>query len=235
MDGCKKMSSPRSVRWVLGTISLIMLIAMSSQSRAGVVISATNTTVTAGSPGSFEILLTNTGPSAVNINSFTVDLIAQGSGAAFSTPTDVTTTAAYIFPVSLGFFGTVTGNDITALDTNGSGIIDFPNPAVPVNVGAGSTVGLAHVDFTTSANPLPNSIVLHFTNDSNHLGVNSLSDDNTNPVAFTTADGLITINPSAAVAAPQPVALYGGAACLSLLMGLSIVRRNRRAMVAAEV
>src|SRR5579884_513947 len=102
--------------------------------------------VAAGSTGdSFDVLLTNTGPSDVVLGAFTFEVATTSSDITFTDVTTATVADPYIFGADSLFapdiLGTTTGQDITAFDLDGAG---------DVTIGAGSTVGLGHVLFNVS-------------------------------------------------------------------------------------
>ncbi len=178
---------------------------------AGLVVSATNPTTAAGASGWFDILLTNTDSSSVDISSFNSALeVASNSGLTF-TNVDAGTTPGYIFgSVQNGPLGTISGSSITLADFLDSG---------SQTVGAGATVGLAHVLYSLAGNtPAGTPIAITFTGAGSQIYDASLSEI----LPLSLQGGTITVT---AAAVPEPGTLV--MAGLLSLGGLVAVRRSR--------
>lgn len=103
--------------------------------------------VNAGSTGnSFDVLLTNSGPGAVDLGVFTFEVTTSSSDITLTDATINTTVAPYIFSgnslIGPDILGATTGQDLTAFDLYAG--------AGDVTVGSGVTVGLGHVLFDVS-------------------------------------------------------------------------------------
>jgi len=178
--------------------------------RAGLVVSATNPTTAAGGSGWFDILLTNTDGSSVDVSSFNTAVeVASNSGLTF-TGADGSTSPGYIFgSVQNGPLGTITSPSITLSDYLNSGA---------QTVGAGATVGLAHVLYTLAGNtPVGTPIAITFTGGGTQIYDASLNEI----LPLTLQGGTITVT---AAAVPEPGTLVLGG-LLSACAGLAYLRR----------
>ena len=183
-----------------------------SATHAGLVISATNPTTQAGGSGWFDILLTNTDTSSIDISSFNTAVeVASNSGLTFS-DADASTTPGYIFgSVQNGPLGTISGFSITLADFLPSG---------NQTVGASTTVGLAHVTYTlASSTPAGTPIAITFTDAGTQIYDAGLSEI----LPLTLQGGTITVT-AAAVPEPGTMAMAG---LLSLGGGLVALRRAK--------
>jgi hypothetical protein len=183
-------------------LALAVLAAGAGRCRAtGLQLEVLNSTAAAGGTGSFDVVLANTnGPSGPSflVSGFSVELgVSSASGVKFTSADTNTTAAAYIFgtlqqaPFS---FNTFPNADFIASDAS----VTSP---YAVSVDPGKTVGIEHVVYSvapgTAAGQVPVTLVL-----SN--GTTSLNDVDGNPLAFTAANGIITVT---GVVVPEPSTL----------------------------
>jgi hypothetical protein len=130
--------------WLLPFAACIVLSA-AIPARAGIVVTAQSVSA---SDGAFDVFLTNTGTSAVDIAAFTFEVNVSSSQIAFTDATTSTTTSPYIFAGNSLF-----GPDILAsISMSGTTLDagDVTADASNVSVGAGASFGLGHVFFTTT-------------------------------------------------------------------------------------
>ncbi len=175
-------------------------------------ISPATTTVAPGSAGdSFNVTLTNTGPSSVAIEAFVFDLTNPGS---LITYTGVTpnTTPSYIFG------GTGLGPSIA--NSVGVGSVDAEDVTSTVggvSVGAGATVGLGHVVFSVSSTATTTNVPVSFV----AFPSTGFSDPNLTGMAFNTlTGGTISIqNSTSPGSVPEPSAfiVWAGIGAIGLL------------------
>jgi hypothetical protein len=92
---------------------------------------------------SFDVVLTNTGPSATTVGSFTFNILTLDTDISFTDVTTGTTAATYIFPSSF------LGPDLTGPNTGQTFAVEPFDLSIAgdVTIGAGDTVGLGHVVF----------------------------------------------------------------------------------------
>jgi MYXO-CTERM domain-containing protein len=184
-----------------------------ADARAALIVSVGTATVTPGSSGSVQVLLTNTGPNAADVSGFSLAL-SLGNAPAQFTGVGSPTTPGYIF-----------GNE-------GSGSLTFdtfPNRAFIasdfsfnangfVTVQPGRTVGLADVGFSTSGLApfgfLPIRLVPGPTT--------AVYDANGNPYTA----GVVFANGGVSVT-PEPAS--AGVFLLAAATGYFVVRRRRAA------
>jgi hypothetical protein len=159
-----------------------------------------------GSTGTFDVLLTNTGPSSQNIAAFNFELTTSDTNITFTGVSTSTTTATYIFPSS--FFGPnittfATGQSVEAGDVDAT--------FAGTNVASGATYGLGNVSYSIAPEAVNGGIadiVLAAFPSS------SLADSGGNNVPFTAESGTITAEssgvPESSTTVPVTVALFGG-------------------------
>jgi hypothetical protein len=143
--------------------------------------------VNAGTAGNgFDVLLTNSGPSAVSIAGFTFELSVPGTDILLSDATTATVVDPYIFS-GHSLFGpnievTNTGQDLSASDLDDT----FAN----ITLGMGATVGLGHILFDVSAGAPTESVPVKLV----AFPATSLADDQTANVQIDTlSNGQINI------------------------------------------
>jgi hypothetical protein len=183
--------------------------------KAGVILSIESVSADQNTTGNFfDVLLTNTGPSDVTIDSFAFGFLTTNVAIDF---TDVTTstTAAYIFAGNSLFGPDLTG-PFTGQSVNTSDLAAIS----AVLISSGSTVGLGHVFFSVGGGA-PGDYGVDFV-----PLATSLADAAGDPVAITTLQGGII---SIASTVPEPSSLASVA--FALLVGLCTfggTRRSRR-------
>lgn len=184
---------------------------------AAVVLSIEPSTAAPGASGSFDVLLTNTGATAVNIAGFNFTLSTPNTNVTFTDVTTATTPAAYIFPDSLF------GPDITttaSAQTVEAGDLDASGNGTSVLAGQTYSLGDVFYDVATTAavgsiasvsfEPYPDT---------------SLSDMNSNNVGFTDTPGTIAIEPSIAPS-PEPSFAWPTAILAAAIAGASWRKRR---------
>jgi hypothetical protein len=185
-------------------IAATMFIGSSSRCRAGLVMTVENVTTTAGSLGSFDVLITNTNPSngaSYGVAADAVEIALTGTtGVEFTGVSIATTSAPYIFPVSgtsvggLFSYDSFPNTQFTVSDS------DFVNTAPYEQlIDPGQSYGLVHVSYQVLANA-PASMGTISILDSG----TSLADFDGNAVQFSTSNGSFIV----AGAVPSPPALF---------------------------
>ena len=181
--------------------------------RAGVILSIQSVAANQNTVGnSFDVLLTNTGPSGISIDGFTFGLQTANANISFTDVTINTSTASYIFAGNslLGpdLTGPITGQSVNTFDLTA---------ASATSIAAGSTFGLGHVFFSVAGGATPGGYAVNFVAPST-----SLADAAGAPVAITSlVGGTVTIDS----AVPEPSSLVPVA--LALLIGLHVSSRKR--------
>ena len=181
--------------------------------RAAIVETIQPSVVNTNSNGNaFDVVLTNTGPSAVTIGSFSFGLQANTNNVTFTRATTATNSSPYIFG-AFSLFGpditTSTGTtppSITASDV-------FAIAGAGATLGAGVTAGLAHVIFNVGS--AVGLTVLTFQASNTFL-----DDPFGNDLTITTlSSGTITVN--GIVTPPAAVPENGAGSAILLLLGLA--------------
>jgi hypothetical protein len=167
----------------------------------GLVIQAPDVTATAGSHGSFDVLLLNTNPvggASFDVAADSFQLSLSGPLSVTFTDVSINTVVPYVYVTS----GTTQGGGPLSLDT-------FPNTQFTASdsefaapgfrtVNPGDVFGLAHVSYSVSATTANGIDSLTIT-----VGpTTSLSDENGNPLPFTITNGSISVG-----VVPEPWAL----------------------------
>jgi hypothetical protein len=179
----------------------------------GLVISAPALTATPGSSGSFDVLLTNTGTTSIDVSVDSFQLGLTGPLDASFTAVSIATVAAPYIYVTSGT--TVPGGSPLSSDTFPNTLFtasdsEFASPGFR-EVMPGQTFGLANVSFSVSVTSPAGFDTLAFLNA-------SLSDNNGNDIPVTISNGSIVV--------PEPSTLIEGAT--ALLIGLGVGWRRRR-------
>ena len=183
----------------MATLALGLAV-LSTDAKADLVIGAQSVSANAGSTGSsFEVYLTNTGTSSIDVAAFSFEISTANSNVSFTGAT-TSTTDPYIFAGN-SLFGpgigpvvdTVPGQSIDASDLNvvGSSTID-----------PGAIFGLGEISFDVAPGTTPGNYAVSFTS----FPSTSFSDLAGDNLAFTTSDGSITVNGTSQV--PEPSGLW---------------------------
>lgn len=142
---------------LLAVLGLCLLV--SPPAHGGTIVSVDS--VAAG-PGtindSFDVVLTNTGPSAITVGSFTFNITTLNPDISFTDATTATAAATYVFSSSLfgpDLTGPNSGQTFTLAPFDISGAGD-------VTIGPGVTVGLGHVLFDVANGAAPGHFPLRW-------------------------------------------------------------------------
>jgi hypothetical protein len=205
-----------------GTCLVMTCVALLSPGavRADLIVSAGSKTANAGSTGnSFDVTLTNTGPSSVTIGGFNFELKVTNTAITFTSAT-TGTSSPYIFD-GLGLFGPTIGTG-SAQTIDASDVYSVIGSGA--TLGSGVTVGLGHVIFSVAPGAASAVVPVVFT----AFPSTSLSDVAGRNVAINTlSSGTITIVGSAVVPEPSPLVLTGFSGLLALVV--TKLRRRRAA------
>jgi hypothetical protein len=174
-----------------------------------------------GSTGNFfDVLLTNTGGSAVTVGSFSFGITTADTDITF-TNADTSTTTPYVFTgdsfddnnAFTLYTNSLPGQTVEASDASNSTLGD--------SVGAGATVGVGRITFDIASGATPGPFAVTFE-DSPTTG---LSDAGGNNLDFTATPGTITIT-SSNTTVPEPAQ---GGPIICALVGFAILVQRRRA------
>ena len=188
-------------------------------------VSPATTTVAPGSTGdSFEVTLTNTGTASFALIEFRFDLMTSPSTSITFTSATTSTTDPYIFAGSSAL-----GPNIGVEPEAGSiDVSDITTLASGTTVGAGDTVGLAHVVFNVSPTATAGDVAVHFE----AFPFTGFDDPNGNNLAFDSlTGGTIAIqNSTSPGSVPEPSAtlVWAGIGTLGLI---GYARRRRRPVI----
>ncbi len=203
----------------LATIALI-LTAELQLSAAGITISLTPASATAGSTGnSFEVDLTNSGSSSTTVGGFSFELSIANPNISLTKATTATT-ALYVFSGD-SLFGPNISTSAPGETIDASDIDSIPMAGTTIN--PGSTFGLGRIFFDVSSNATPGVTAVNISAFPN----SSLSDAGGNnlPIDVLSA-GQITISGSSAVPEPSSFLLLFVAA-VGLLSYRQIARARK--------
>lgn len=228
-------------RYTLGILAASCAVGLfCSSARADIIFSIepTSTTANLGDTGdSFDVVMTNSGSSAISVSAFDFEVAVDAGVAGYS---DITLTGAdfntgatpYIFPLSNSFDSQ---NGLTLNIDSGQYLdaSDATNDGTGVTIGAGDSVALGDVLFDVSATATPGSIPVTFSAFIDGV----LADENNLAGPCSCAGGYETINvdefesgtidiqtPSAV---PEPSTALPLAA--AILLGSWFIRRRRLA------
>ncbi|MFO0961144.1 MAG: hypothetical protein U0800_27505 [Isosphaeraceae bacterium] len=199
---------------VAAGLALIASLAPSA-ARADLIVTVQSVVVTAG-PGTkaLDVVLTNTGPTAVTIGSFSVGL-STASAVTF-TEANISTVTPYIFGANSAFGPIIS----TTPPPNGPSLLasdQFLTAGSGVSVASGSTVGLAHVLFLAPTPGVYTVSLLAFP-------TTTLSGPTGGNVTITTlANGTISVVPE------PPTAILLALALPAILPAAARIRAIRRA------
>lgn len=205
-------------------VALAVLTLMAQPLQAALIVTAGTVSAGAGTTGNvLQVTLTNTGPSTVTVGAFSFGVSTANAGITFTAAT-INTASPYVFaghsfivPTFSPTIDLTTGTSLLAsdlYDVFGSG----------ATLASGATVGLGRLLFNVAPGT-PNGVngvtVAAFS-------ATSLSDALGNDLAFTTANGSITVT-GAVTAVPEPATLV-----VFALVGAAgwVVRRRRAAPIA---
>jgi hypothetical protein len=167
------------------TAAILCLLITVQPARADLQFSVPSFNVSPGSSGAFDVTLTNTGLTAVQIGGFSFDLLTTSPPITF---TDATTgtSIAYIF-VGNSLFGPdivlTTGAELVASD-------NVYTPASYYSLAGGATVGLGHVTYFVASDAQPGPFDITFTS----LGSGtSLSDSGGGNLPVTVVEGQVQV------------------------------------------
>jgi hypothetical protein len=210
----------RTRDFISKTVPAVLAIAvllLSVPAKADIVLSLESVTGAPGSTGTFDVLLTNTGPSSQNIAAFNFELTTPDTNITFTDVTTSTTTATYIFPDS--FFGP----DITTIaggQTVEAGDVDATFNGT--DVAAGATYGIGNVSYAINPGASNGEIAevdfAAFTD-------TSLVDSLFNNVGFSSESGTITVQTSSTTVPEPSTALPLAGAMLAAAW---LIQRRRR-------
>ncbi|HKM55049.1 MAG TPA: PEP-CTERM sorting domain-containing protein [Isosphaeraceae bacterium] len=217
----------RTPRWARSVaLGIVAALGIAAPCRAGgLVISAPDITATAGSSGSFLVLITDTDPTGsapYNVAGDSFELILTGSaGINFTNVTTATDVAPYNTPYiyahsiandySLPLYTSPT-NPFPTTDFTAADSFDLSYSAGYTTLNPGDVYALGLVSYTVSATATAGSV------DTIGFGAStSLSDNNLNAIPFTTTNGSIAVAsvPEPSTWAMGMIAIAGG----SLIFG----------------
>lgn len=199
-------------------LAALLLFAPASRADGLAVGIAPGTTASAGSTGNtFDVLLTNTGPSAINVAGFGFGIVTADADISF-TDANTSTSAPYIFAgdsfdVINGF--TLFTNSLPGQTVEAS---DLSNSGAGANIPVGATVALGNIVFDVASGATPGIFAVTFED----FPTTSFADSNGGNLDFTAADGSITI--TSGTPAPEPAS---SALLLCALALLFAIRRRR--------
>lgn len=179
---------------------------------------APGVTASAGSTGnSFDVLLTNTGASAITLAGFSFGIETADTDITF-TDANTSTAAPYVFAGdsfddTYGF--TLYTNSLPGQIVEAS---DFSNSIFGDSIGAGATVALGNIVFDVASGATPGVFAVTFEK----FPTTSFADSNANNLDFTAEAGSITITSS--TPAPEPAT----SALLLCALALVFALRRRR-------
>ncbi len=165
-----------------------------------------------GSTGNaFDVLVTNTGASAVTIGGFFFGVTTTDASITFTSANTVTVVDPYIFAGD----SFDVNNSVPLNTTSGQSLdaADLSDSGAGTSVAPGATFGVGHIlfDIANGAAAGPASVTFDST-------FTSLADAGGNPVAFTTSPGTINVSTPNTVPEPATFALvFCGLAGLAVL------------------
>ena len=185
-------------------LSLLAAVGFHGNMRADVIISAPSVTALPGSSGDFDILVTNTGTSAVPVGAFTFDISTASSTVDFTGASTITTAAEYIFAGNS--FDAINGFPLATRTRQELTASDVPENAGQDILNAGISRSLGKVFYTIAPSATFTEVDIVFSRNGT-----SISDEYGNPVPATTVHGQIALAPE-----PRQTAIV--LACLGVLI-----------------
>ena len=204
-------------RIVLSIPAFALLLLAPQVKGDGIVLSVEDVSATAGSSGTFDVLLTNDGTTTQNIAVVAFGLTTTDTNISFNDVTTGTTTAPYIFPVSA--FGpdivlAASNQSVSALDEDGSAAF------TGTDVAPGATYALGSVSYTIAGGASSGEIAdIDFVD----YPTTSLSDAAANNVDFTAESGTITVQTLSTVPEPSTALPL----CAAVLALAALIRGRR--------
>ena len=177
--------------------------------RASTIISVESITSNPGTSGTFDVSLTNEGPSNITVAAFTFGLAVNNPAISFTDANTSTVSNSYIFAGHSLF-----GPDLTGSNSGQSLLVSdvFSTPLSGTVVDSGATFDLGHILFTVGSNSSPGP----FTVTLDDLATSLSDPSGTNITINTLSNGTLTVT-----GAPEPSSL------LLLLAGAGFILVGR--------
>lgn len=115
---------------------------------ATVIVAAPSITASPGTFGNFDVTLSNTGPSAIQIAGFAFSITTTNSAITF-TAVSISTAAPYVFAGHSLFGPTIDLGPGTTSTLEATDNYDIPN--ANVTIASGTTVGLGHISYSIAS------------------------------------------------------------------------------------
>jgi hypothetical protein len=179
---------------------------------------ASGVTATAGSTGNtFDVLLTNTGASALNVDSFAFSIVVADSDISF---TDATTSTSDPYIYAGDSFVVINGFPLPVNSLPGQTLVasDLSNSGAGQVIGSGATFALGSIVFDVASGATPGVFAVNFDDGP----ITSFADPNANLLDFASISGTITVTPSTS---PMPEPATSGL-LLCALAGLFLLHRR---------
>jgi hypothetical protein len=208
---------PPQVRPYLVLGAAVLALSASVPAQASLVISAGSATASAGSTGNaFDVTLINTGPAAIALGGFSLEISVTDTDVSFTSATTATA-LPYVFAGD-----SLLGPDISASSPGQTFDASDACIACVSTIAAGATVGLAHLLFDVLAGAQSGPFTVSIA----APPATSLSDTAGGELAATSLDGTVVINGSGG-SIPEPSTLV-----LFSLPAIFLARRFRNASAA---
>ncbi len=183
-----------TIKAIVRLASLAALIAGgATPASAALILIAPDVTATTGSSGSFDLILENTGPAAVTIGAYQIQLLVGGVGVGF-TGVDRETDLPYIFPGAVGplssDFGPP-GSPPIAMFT-ASDFASDPLDGVTLDPG---TVGVLRVFYEIAAGAIGTRSLQFVLPGTDPADLTQFADPDGNLLAFEVVNGSVTVVP----------------------------------------
>jgi hypothetical protein len=171
------------------------------------------TSITAGSTGNFDVVLTNTGSSEITVGGFNFELVVPAASGVIFTDANTSTTGPYIFAGNSLFGPDLTGT-VSTTDLIVSDVVALPGSGT--DLGAGDSIDIGNLSFGVSSSAPTETVNIGFGSS------NDVSDNNGNSIPITEASGgILSITGTNAVPEPSSVALL-----LCGLLALWLIRQR---------